>query len=78
MPAAELMPEVLGANVAPTADVAAAGPMRWNNNTSRFVLRRMTQLLSDGTRPNKVFKEKDVNHVAKCLKDYSGDAVYPT
>ena len=47
--AAELMPEVLGAEAAPTADfvpaaaapAAFAGPMRWNNNTSRFVLRRM-------------------------------------
>jgi predicted metal-dependent peptidase len=25
-----------------------------------------------------VFKDKDVNLVAKCLKDYSGDAVSPT
>ena len=34
-------------------------------------------MLSDGTRPDKVFKDKDINHVAKCLKDYSGDAVSP-
>ena len=53
--AAELMPEVLGAEAAPAADVvpvadvvaaaaapaAVAGTMRWNNKTSRFVLRRM-------------------------------------
>jgi len=46
-------------------DVAAlVAPMRWNNNTSRFVLRRMAQFLSDGTRPDKVFKDKDVNFVA--------------
>jgi hypothetical protein len=82
--------EVVGADVevAPTpapdvpptpAPVAAvAGPMRWNNNTSGFVLRRMAQLLTDGTRPDKVFKDKDVNYVAKCLKDYSGDVVSPT
>ncbi|CAD6218423.1 unnamed protein product [Miscanthus lutarioriparius] len=82
---AELMPEVLRAEAALATDVVAAaapavvaGPMRWNNNTSGFVLRRMAQLLSDGTRPNKVFKDKDVNHVAKCLKDYSGDAMSPT
>ena len=49
--------------------------MRWNNNTSGFVLRRMAQLVSDGSRPNKVFKNKDVNHVAKALKEYSGEAV---
>ena len=81
--AAEVMAKVVGAKVAPAADVAAAaapatGPMRWNNNTSGFVLRRMGQMLSDRTRPDKVFKDKDVNHVAKCLKDYSGDAVSPT
>jgi hypothetical protein len=66
----------------PTVDQAtpavAAGPMRWNNNTSRFVLRRMAQLLSDGTRPEKVFKDKDVNYVAKALKDYNGEVVSPT
>ncbi|CAD6220189.1 unnamed protein product [Miscanthus lutarioriparius] len=81
--ATEVMAEVVGAKATPAADVAAAaapaaGPMRWNNNTSRFVLRMMAQLLSDGTRPNKVFKDKDVNLIAKCLKDYSGDAVSPT
>ncbi|CAD6263766.1 unnamed protein product [Miscanthus lutarioriparius] len=52
--------------------------MRWNNNTSRFVLRRMAQLLSDGSRLDKVFKDKDVNLVAKHLKEYSGEAVSPT
>ena len=61
--------------------VAAQGaprPMRWNNNTSGFVLRRMAQLLSDGSKPDKVFKDKDVNLVAKHLKEYSGEAVSPT
>lgn len=52
--------------------------MRWNNNTSGFVLRRMALLLSDGSRPDKVFKDKDVNSVAKLLKEYSGEAVSPT
>ena len=52
--------------------------MRWNNNTSSFVLRRMAQLVSDGSRPDKVFKDKDVNHVAKALKEYNGEAVSPT
>jgi hypothetical protein len=42
--------------------------MRWNNNTSGFVLRRIAQVLTNGTRPDKVFKDKDVNYVAKCLK----------
>ena len=44
--AAEVMAEVVRAEAAPATDVAAAaalaaGPMRWNNNTSGFVLRRM-------------------------------------
>jgi hypothetical protein len=68
--------------VAPAAPaVAAQGgprPMRWNNNTSGFVLRRMAQLLNDGSRPDKVFKNKDVNLVAKHLKEYSGEVVRPT
>ncbi|CAD6247153.1 unnamed protein product [Miscanthus lutarioriparius] len=52
--------------------------MRWNNNTSGFVLRRMAQLVSDGSRPNKVFKDKVVNYVAKALKEYSGEDLSPT
>ena len=52
--------------------------MRWNNNTSGFVLRWMAQLVSDGSRPDKVFKDKDVNCVAKALKEYSGEVVSPT
>ena len=48
--------------------------MKWNN-TSGFVLRRMAQLVSDGSRPDKLFKDKDVNCVAKTLKEYSGEAV---
>ncbi|CAD6272463.1 unnamed protein product [Miscanthus lutarioriparius] len=51
--------------------------MRWNNNTFGFVLRRMAQLLSDGSKPDKVFKDKDVNLVAKHLKEYSGEADHP-
>jgi hypothetical protein len=63
---------------APAVVAAAAGPMRWNNNTSGFVLRRMAQLLNDGSHPDKVFKDKDVNFIAKCLKEWNGDAVSPT
>jgi hypothetical protein len=51
----------------PAPAAAHAGPMRWNNATSGFVLRRMAQLVSDGSRPDKVFKDKDVNLVAKQL-----------
>ncbi|CAD6213119.1 unnamed protein product [Miscanthus lutarioriparius] len=66
-----------GAPAAPAGGGAAAGgprAMRWNNNTSGFVLWRMTQLVSDDSRPDKVFKDKDVNHFAKALKEYSGEA----
>jgi hypothetical protein len=52
--------------------------MRWNNNTSDFVLRRMATLVSDGSRSDKVFKDKDANHVAKCLKEHCGEVVSPT
>jgi hypothetical protein len=72
------MIEVPRAQAALASAVVAIGPMEWNNTTREFMLRRMAQLLSDGSRPDKVFKDKDVNHVAKCLKDYSGEAVSPT
>jgi len=53
----------------PPAAAVAAGPMRWNNVLSGFVIRKMAQLVSDGSRPDKVFKDKDVNLVAKQLKE---------
>ncbi|CAD6273322.1 unnamed protein product [Miscanthus lutarioriparius] len=52
--------------------------MRWNNNTLGFVLRRMSQIVSDGSRTGKCIKDKDVNSVAKALREYSGEAVSPT
>jgi hypothetical protein len=68
-----------GADPAPAPANAGGGRvMRWNNNTSGFVLRRMAQLVSDGSRPDKVFKDKDVNYVAKCLKEFCGEIVSPT
>jgi methionine salvage enolase-phosphatase E1 len=38
----------------------------------------MAQLVSDGSRSDKVFKDKDVNYVAKVLHEYCGEAVSPT
>jgi hypothetical protein len=83
--AGALLNELLGATadagaavVDAAAPLAALGPMRWNNNTSRFVLRRMAQLVSDSSKPNKVFKDKNVNLVTKHLKEYNGEAVSPT
>ncbi|CAO1945313.1 unnamed protein product [Urochloa humidicola] len=69
-----------GAEAAPAANGAAANapPMRWNNNTSGFVLRRMAQIVSDGSRTDKTYKDRDVNAVAKTLREYSGVLVSPT
>ena len=52
--------------------------MRWNNNTSGFVLWRMFQIVSDGSRTGECIKDKDVNSMAKALREYSGEAVSPT
>jgi hypothetical protein len=62
----------------PLAPAAAAGPMRWNYATLGFVIRRMAQLVSDGNSPDKVFKDKDLNLVAKRLFKFSGEVVSPT
>ena len=82
-------PVVAGAGAAPGAanpvDVAtpvagngAVRAMRRTNTTSGFVLRRMDALVSDGSRPDKVFKDKYVNYVAKALKLFCGEVVSPT
>ena len=56
----------------------ARPPMRWNNNSSGFLLRRMAQIVSDGSSADKCFKDKDVNSVAKLLKEYTGEVVSHT
>jgi hypothetical protein len=63
----------------PPQEAAASArlPMRWNNNSSGFVLRRMTAIVIDG-RAETCFKDKDDNKVAKCLNEYTGEAVTPT
>jgi hypothetical protein len=90
--ASAAVPLAAGAAVAPgvaiLADVAAPvavagagvcwGCVRWTNNTSGFVLRRMAALVSDGGRLDKVFKDKDVNVVAEALKEYCGEIVTST
>jgi hypothetical protein len=58
--------------------VGQQGPMRWNNNTSGFVLRRMAQIVSESGRTDKTYKDKDVNAVSRALKDYSGVVVTTT
>ena len=76
--AAVVAPPAAAPVAPPPAAPATAGPMRWYNPSSGFVLRRMAQLVSDGSRPDKVFKDKDVNLVAKQLKEFTGEIVSPT
>jgi hypothetical protein len=38
----------------------------------------MAALVSEGSRPDKVFKDKDVNAVPKTLKQFYGEVVSPT
>ena len=71
---------VVGDGVGTTDGVGAAArpPMRWTANTSGFVLRRMKQLIESGARADKGFKDKEVNMVAKQLKEYCGEEVSST
>ena len=46
--------------------------------TSGFVLRRMRQLILSCARADKGFKKKDINQVAKALREYSGEEVTTT
>ena len=43
-----------------------------------YSVRRMAQIVSDGSRADKCFKDKDVNYVAKALLDYCGETMSPT
>jgi hypothetical protein len=58
--------------------VPQQGPMRWTNNTSGFVLRRMAQIVSERSRTDKTYKDKDVNAVDKALSEYYGMPVTAT
>jgi hypothetical protein len=76
--AAPVAPPVAAPVAPPPPPPATPGPMRWSNTSSGFVLRRMAQLLSDGSRLDKVFKDKDVNMVARHLKEFTGEIVSST
>jgi hypothetical protein len=54
------------------------GPMRWNNNTSGFVLRRMVQIVSEGSKTDKTYKDKDVIAVARLVSEFSGVPISAT
>lgn len=63
----------VGAQVAqPVGNGGPRPPMRWTPANSRFVLRRICDLVGKGARTNKGFKEVHVNQVAKALKEFSG------
>ena len=66
------------AGAADGAGAAARAAMRWTTNTSGFVLKRMSQLIESGARADKGFKEKEVNQVAKMLREYTGEEVIST
>jgi hypothetical protein len=68
--------DLVDAEAAPAA--GQAGPMRWNNNTSGFVLRRMAQIVSNGSKTDKTYKDKDVNAVARLVTEYSGVPISAT
>jgi hypothetical protein len=58
--------------------VPQQGPMRWTNNTSRFVIRGMAKIVFEKSRTDKIYKDKDVNAVAKALSEYCGLAITAT
>lgn len=69
--------------VQPAAVVGNGGagprpPMRWNNGTSSFMLRRMSELITTGVRTDKGFKEVHLNQVAKALQEFTGEDVSGT
>jgi hypothetical protein len=53
-------------------------PMRWTSNTSGFILSSTTQLIESEATTDKGFKDKEVNQVAKALREYSGEEVSST
>jgi hypothetical protein len=52
-----LDPVVDGEVAGPVAAAGAVRAMRWTNNTSGFVLRRMATMVSDHSRSDKVFRQ---------------------
>jgi hypothetical protein len=68
--------DLVEGEVAPAA--GQVGPMRWNNNTSGFVLRRMAQIVSEGSKTDKTYKDKDVNAVARLVSEFNGVPISAT
>jgi hypothetical protein len=68
--------DLVEGEVAPAA--GQVGPMRWNNNTSWFVLRKMAQIVSEGSKTDKTYKDKDVTAVARLVSEFSGVPISAT
>jgi hypothetical protein len=68
--------DLVEGEVAPAA--GQVGPMRWNNNTSGFVLRRMAPSGSEGSKTDKTYKDKDVNAVARLVSEFNGVPISAT
>ncbi|KAK3152959.1 hypothetical protein QOZ80_2BG0165820 [Eleusine coracana subsp. coracana] len=67
---AEQQPEVQGG--------AAHGRLQWTNVMSGFVLRRFCDLVADGVKIDKGFKEVHLNAVARDLREFIGQEVTGT
>jgi hypothetical protein len=68
--------DLVDGEASPAAGQAA--PMRWNNNTSGFVHRRMAQIVSEGSKTNNTYKDKYVNAVSRLVTEYSGVPISAT
>ncbi|KAG2553811.1 hypothetical protein PVAP13_9KG623600 [Panicum virgatum] len=65
----EVVTQVGGAQqVQEGAEQRTRGAMRWTSAMSKFVLKRMCQLIESGVRTDKGFKEVHLNQVAKYLQ----------
>ncbi|PUZ52835.1 hypothetical protein GQ55_5G005200 [Panicum hallii var. hallii] len=67
-----------GGQAAGAAGQPPRAAMRWTNAMSGCMLHRMCQLISNGVRTDKDFKEVHLNHVAKALQEFSGNEVTST
>jgi hypothetical protein len=67
-----------GGQAAGAAGQPPRAAMRWTNAMSGFMLHRMCQLISNGVRTDRGFKEVHLNHVAKALQEFSGNEVTST
>ena len=75
----EVVTQVGGAQqVEEGAEQRTRGAMRWTSAMSKFVLKRMCQLIETGVRTDKGFKEVHLNQVAKYLQEFTGNEVSGT